>query len=398
MRSIGIVTTSRADYSSLLPILREINNAPDLRLQLFVGGMHLAHEYGFTVRQIDSDGFDITDRIDMQVDSGSQESVARSMGLGVIGFGGSFARHRPDILLMVGDRFELLSAACAALPLGIPVAHISGGDITEGAIDNQVRHAITKLSHVHFVAMEAHAERVVQMGEEPSRVVVTGDPALDLIRQMEFLKRSDLSRQLGLELQSPVVLVSIHPTTLGSTSVTNEVESILGPLSRIQGTLILTYPNSDYQSDLIIDRIREFVASHPQAGLYANLGQVKYYSLLAQADLMVGNSSSGIWEAPSFRLPVVNVGDRQRGRLRAGNVIDVRLDADSIYSGIQRGLDPSFRASLEDLQNPYGDGEASPRILSTLQRLELGPQLLQKSFVDQPIAMAAGGSGVRPHG
>ena len=382
MRSIGVVTTSRADYSSLLPILREINDASDLRLQLFVSGIHLSHEYGLTVTEIESDGFQITDRIDMDVSSEAPESIVRSMGLGLIGFGNSLARNRPDILLLVGDRFELLSAACAALPLGIPIAHVSGGDITEGAIDNQVRHAVTKMSHIHFVAMEAHADRLVQMGEEPSRVMVTGDPALDLIHEMKFLTREDLSHQLGLDLASPVVLASIHPTTLGSTSVAEEVDCVLAALSRIQGTFIFTYPNSDYGSGLIIERIRKFAASRPATGLYTNLGQIKYYSLLAQADLMVGNSSSGIWEAPSFGLPVVNVGDRQRGRLRAGNVIDACPDADAIHCAMQRALEPSFRDSLSQLENPYGDRTAAPRIVNTLKRLELGPELLRKSFVD----------------
>ena len=389
-QTIGAVTTSRADYSSLAPILRLIHEDPDVRLLLFVGGTHLAPEFGLTVRNIEADGFEITDRIEMLVASDTPQAIAKSFGLGVIGFADSLTRFRPDIVLIVGDRFEMLSVACAALPLGIPIAHVSGGDVTEGAIDNQVRHAITKMSHIHFVNMEAHAKRLVQMGEEPSRVVVSGDPALDLVHQMKFLTKQELSECLGLELTSPILMISFHPTTLGSAEFGQEVESLLGALSRIQATLVMTYPNADSGNRTIIEHMQEFAAKRPNAHLFTNLGQEKYYSLLAQADLMVGNSSSGCYEAPEFRLPVVNVGDRQRGRLRAANVIDVCADADAIQDAIKRGLDPSFRASLQHLKNPYGDGGASPRIVDTLKRIELGTQLLQKPFVDRHIGGADG--------
>jgi UDP-hydrolysing UDP-N-acetyl-D-glucosamine 2-epimerase len=312
----------------------------------------------------------------------SPQATATSMGLAVVGFANSLARFHPDIILVVGDRFELLAVTCAALPLGIPIAHVSGGDVTVAAIDNQVRHAITKMSHIHFPDMESHGERLIQMGEEPSRVVVTGDPAIDLIHQMKFLTRPELSEQLGIQLTSPILLVTFHPTTVGSLNVEQEVSNLLLALSRVHGTFIFTYPNADSHNRVIIERITEFVASRSRAGFFPNLGQLKYYSLLAEADLMVGNSSSGIFEAPSFRLPVVNVGERQRGRLREKNVIDVEAEADAIFDGIRGGLEPSFRASLRDLQNPYGDGKASPRIVNTLKRIELGIPLLQKPFVD----------------
>ncbi len=394
MRRIGAVTTSRADYSSLVPILRLINKDPDLKLLLFVGGMHLVPEFGFTVKEIEADGLPIIERLEMLLASDTPESMAKSAGLGMIEFAGAITRHRPDILLVVGDRYELLSAVSAALPLGIPVAHVSGGDITEGAIDNQVRYAISEMSHTHFVAMPAHAKRLLQIGEEPWRVIVTGDPALDLIHQMKFLSRAELSKCLGLELASPVLLVTFHPTTLGSSSVLKEVESLLTALGQVQGTLIFTYPNVDAQNRVIIERVKEFVASQPRAKVFTNLGQLKYYSLLAQVDLMVGNSSSGIWEAASFHMPVVNIGGRQRGRLRAANVIDVSGGADAIYRAIQRGLEPSFRASLSNLQNPYGDGQAAARIVDILKRVQLGSRLLQKRFIDFPVRVQKdGGSG-----
>jgi GDP/UDP-N,N'-diacetylbacillosamine 2-epimerase (hydrolysing) len=382
MMRIGVVTFARSEYSSCLPLLRFIKADPDLQLHLMVSGMHLSPDFGYTVKDIESDGFAIDDRIEMLLSSDTPEGLAKSLGLGTIGFAQSFTRYKPDLLVMVGDRTELLSVASTALLYRIPLAHISGGDVTEGAIDNQVRHAISKLSHLHFVAMPAHAERLLQMGEEPWRVHVTGDPALDLLRDIRFLSRGELEDELGLKLTPPLVLVTYHPTTLGTSSASQEIDGLLSALARIEGTLVCTYPNADAEGRDIVAKLNAFVARQPAAALYHNLGQTRYYSLLRQADLMVGNSSSGIWEAPSFRLAVVNVGDRQRGRLRAGNVIDVPPDADAIYDGIRRALEPSFRAALQDLSNPYGDGYASQRIVHVLKATQIGPALLQKKFVD----------------
>jgi UDP-hydrolysing UDP-N-acetyl-D-glucosamine 2-epimerase len=386
MRRIGVATFARSEYSTCLPLLRAIQADAEFELHLLVSGAHLSPEFGNTVKDIEADGFAIADRIEMRVSSDdTPEGVVESNGWGTIGFAHSFARSRPDILLLVGDRLELLAAASAALPFRIPVAHVSGGDVTEGALDNQVRHAMSKLSHLHFVAMEEHAQRLLQMGEEGWRVFVTGDPALDLVHQVRLLSRRELSQTLGRELTSPVVIVTFHPTTLGSISVHDELDSLLAALTRLSGTLILTSPNADAGNRTILNRLQEFTGTRPHTALFFNLGQLTYYSLMAQADLMLGNSSSGIWEAPTFRLPVVNVGDRQRGRIRAGNVIDAPPDADAIEQAIHRGLQPAFRASLRDLQNPYGDGRTSPRIVSTLKRVALDTRLLQKRFVDRPV-------------
>lgn len=384
-----MATFARSDYSSCLPVLRAIEADPDLELHLLVSGMHLSAEFGCTVKEIEADGFDICDRLEVLLSSDTPEGIAKSVGLGIIGFAQSFARCRPDILLLVGDRFEVLAAACAALPFCIPIAHVSGGDATEGALDNQVRHAISKMSHLHFVAMRAHAERLIQMGEEPWRVSVTGDPALDLIHQLKCLSREELSRDLGLDLNTPLLLITFHPTTLGGSGVRDEVAQLLSALGRVQGTLIFTCPNADAERRLIVERIRAFVLSRPGAGLFPTLGQLKYYSLMAQADLMVGNSSSGIWESPSFGLPVVNIGERQRGRVRAGNVIDVDADADAIFQGIQRGLSPSFRASVDPLRNVYGDGEAAKRIVDVLKNTRFGLSLLQKQFISFGVGYRA---------
>ena len=382
MRTIGAVTTSRADYSSLFPVLQAIDADFDLGLLLFVSGTHLSPEFGLTIDQIEADGFTVTDRINMQIRGDAPQEIGRSMGRGVIGFSDSFTKFRPDIILIVGDRFELLSVTCAALPLAIPVAHMSGGDMTIGAIDNQVRHAISKMSHIHYPDMEAHGRRLLQMGEEPSRVIVTGDPALDFIQQVQLLGRSELGEFLKLDLQPPVIVVSFHPTTLGSEGVESEVEALLSALSEIKGTQVFTYPNADVDNQKITRRVKEYVDSRPTSGLFYSLGQTRYYSLLSIADVMVGNSSSGLFEAPSFHLPVVNIGERQHGRIRVQNVIDVVAESEAIREAMQRSLEASFRESLNDLINPYGDGGSAPRIVDSLKKIILGPELLKKPFVD----------------
>ena len=388
MKKVGVVTTSRSDYSSLLPILQIIQKDSDFDLQIFASGMHLAPEFGHTVDEIVSDGFEVTDRIEMLLASDTPRSIAKSIGIGTLGFGESLERLQPDVLLMVGDRTELLAPVVVALVLAIPVAHISGGDITEGAVDNQVRHAVTKMSHLHFVAMEEHATRLIQMGEESWRIHTTGDPALDFLRAMKLLKRDELSKQLNMSLIPPLIVVTFHPVTLGNINPLSEVNNLLDALKTVQGTMVFSFPNADSQNRVILERIQDFVNERPNAGLFSSLGQLKYYSLLALADIMVGNSSSGIWEAPSFQLPVVNIGDRQKGRLRAKNVIDVSGQSDAIRVAINQGLSMTFQTSLKDLVNPYGDGRAAQRVVDVLKKTNFNAQVLQKKFVDLSIDMS----------
>ncbi len=332
-----------------------------------------------------ADGFEIAERIEMPADSDTVEAAVRGTGIALAGFGASFARFRPDVLLLVGDRFELFSAACAALSFRVPIGHVSGGDITEGAIDNQVRFALTKMSHLHFVAMEQHARRLLQMGEELWRVHVTGDPALDTIREMHLLDHEALTAELGSVLRPPIVMVTYHPTTLGSLEAKDEIRGVLAALERVEGTLIFTYPNADPGADAIIDEVENFVKRRATAHLFPNMGQHRYYSLMARADLLLGNSSSGLWEAATFRLPVINVGDRQRGRICPINVISVPVNAVEILGAIRQALDRGFRNSLEQLTNPYGDGYATPRIINILKTVEFGPRLLQKRFLELPV-------------
>jgi UDP-hydrolysing UDP-N-acetyl-D-glucosamine 2-epimerase len=344
--------------------------------------MHLLPQFGLTSKIIEDDGFEIADKIDLQIESDKPEYIAKSIGVGVIGFARSFSEHRPEILLVLGDRFEMFAATVAALPLRIPVGHIHGGELSEGAIDDALRHSITKMSHIHFVANEVYKRRVIQLGEEPWRVIVSGAPALDNLSQLRFLNRSQLEERHKINLVDPVLLVTYHPVTLEYEESEKQMIELLSALDNAEGTLIFTYPNADSGSQIVVDMLNDYCSSRKRAHLVVNLGTQSYFSLMRLARVMVGNSSSGIIEAASFRLPVVNIGNRQRGRLRGSNVIDAANERQQIEKAIKTALTTSFRESLKDLQNPYGSGGAANIISATLKNLELSERLLIKQFHD----------------
>lgn len=382
-RRIGVVTVSRSDYGHLRPVLDGIRRSADLELVLFAAGMHLAPEFGSTVGEIEVDGVPIAERVPMLDPGDSPEAVAASMGRGVEGFARAFARQRLDLVVVLGDRFEMLAAAVAALPFALPVAHIHGGEVSEGAMDNQIRHAITKLAHLHFASAEVHARRIAHMGEESWRIHAVGAPGLDRIAATEVLSREDLARELDLPIDGPWLLVTFHPVTLEYRETASHVEELLAALEKTDGTLVVTYPNADTSGRLIIERLEEFAARHPRrCRLAPSLGERLYLSLLRHADVMIGNSSSGLIEAPSFGLPAVNVGARQRGRLRGGNVIDVEPAREDILRGIEAAQTPAFRARARAAANPYGDGRAAPRIVEVLRTVPLDTRLVQKRFAD----------------
>ena len=383
VRRVGVVTVSRSDYGHLRPVLEGIRSAPDLELVLFVAGMHLSPDFGLTVREIEADGVPIAERIDMLEGGDTPEAVAASTGRGVAGFAHALARQRPALLVVLGDRFEMLAAAVAALPFVLPVAHIHGGEVSEGAMDNQIRHAITKLAHLHFASAEPHARAIARMGEEPWRIHTVGAPGLDRLAGLAALSRETLARELGLPAAGPWVLVTFHPVTLEYRDTTAHIEELLAALEKTDGTLVLTYPNADTSGRQIIERLEDFAARHPRrCRLARNLGERLYLSLLRHADLMIGNSSSGLIEAPSFGLPVVNVGARQRGRLQGANVIDVEPSREDILRGIEGAQVPAFRAIARAAANPYGDGRAAPRIVEVLRTVSLDTRLVQKRFAD----------------
>jgi UDP-hydrolysing UDP-N-acetyl-D-glucosamine 2-epimerase len=383
MRTIGVVTVGRSDYGIYLPILRRIEADADLQLLLYVSGMHLSPEFGLTVEQIEADGFAIHERVEILLSSDSAEGVSKSMGLGTIGFAQTFGRQRPDVLLVLGDRFEMHAAAIAAVPFKIPVAHIHGGELSEGAIDDALRHSITKMSHLHFVSTEDYARRVIQMGEDPWRVLVSGAPSLDNLKSTKLLTRQELEQQFDLDLEESFLLVTYHPVTLESDETQKHVIDLLLALAESGMATVFTYPNADAQGRMIIDLITEFSAKHENSRVVANLGTQGWFSLMKIAAAMVGNSSSGIIEAASFGLPVVNIGNRQRGRLRAANVIDAGYSQSEIAAAISRAVQPDFRAGLANLVNKYGDGQAADRIVESLRNAEIGDKLLLKRFYDQ---------------
>lgn len=382
MKKVGVITVSRSDYGIYRPVLRRIQEDPELSLHLIVSGMHLSPEFGLSVREIQRDGFPIGDTIEMLLSSDSSEGVAKSMGLGIIGFAQSYSRFQPDLLLVLGDRFEMHAAVVAALPFRIPIAHIHGGESTEGLIDEALRHSITKMSHIHFVSTEAYARRVIQMGEAPWRVVVSGSPALDNVRTLQLLTREELEEAHGFRLAEAPLLVTYHPVTLEYEDTESHLNELMTALSEVDYSVIFTYPNADMRGRLIIERIRQFTEQHERAVAVPSLGTQAYYSLMAQSAAMVGNSSSGIIEAASFKLPVVNIGNRQRGRIRSQNVIDVGYDHRSIVAGIKKATSREFRMSLGDLVNPYGDGHAADRIVSTIKSTLPREGLIVKEFHD----------------
>ncbi len=381
MRTIGVVTVGRSDYGIYLPILKRIRQDKDLHLQLIVSGAHLSPEFGRTIEQIKADGFPIAERVEMLLSSDSPEGIAKSMGMGIIGFSQVYARTRPDILLVLGDRFEMHAAALAALPFKIPVAHIHGGEVTQGAIDDALRHSLTKLSHLHFVSTQEYARRVIQMGEEPWRVIVSGAPSLDNLKAVQLLSRAEMEARFGLRLsEEPFLLVTFHPVTLEFEHTRSHTEELLAALEMSGLPVIFTMPNADTQGRLIRAMISEYVQMHPNAQAVESLGTQGYFSLMAQAAAMVGNSSSGIIEAPSFKLPVVNVGNRQKGRVRGANVIDCKNNRKTILSAIQTATSPQFREKLNGLQNPYGKGNASQIIIASLKETALDETLITKHF------------------
>jgi UDP-hydrolysing UDP-N-acetyl-D-glucosamine 2-epimerase len=378
MRTVGVVTVARSDYGIYRPVLRALQRRDDVRIQLYVGGMHLVERFGLTVCEIEQDGFPIAERVDFLGLGDAPIDVATAIGRGVIAFGQAFERSRPDILLLLGDRYEMFAAGIAALPLGLPLAHIHGGESTEGVIDEAIRHSLTKLSHVHFAATEAYAQRIIQLGEEPWRVHVTGAPALDALNGFEPLSDDGLSAQ-GVTLRGPTLLVTYHPVTLAHDE-TDELAALLEAVKDSGLAAVFTFPNADAGYGEIVSRIEELAAKDGRFTVVPNLGTDAYFTLMSRAAAMVGNSSSGIIEAASFRIPVVDVGIRQRGRLRPPNVIDADGNSASIRAGIDRALDPAFRRALDGLSNPYGDGRASDRIAAIVATVELDERLHIKRF------------------
>ena len=376
-RTIAVVTTSRADYSHLYWPLHDLAKHPDVDLRLIVLGAHLSPEFGDTVTEIEKDGFTIAARLECLLSSDTDVGMAKTLGLAVLSLADLLGQMRPDLLLLIADRYEMLAPAAVALTLRIPIAHIEGGEISQGAIDDAVRNALTKMSHIHFTSTENARSRVIAMGEEPWRVHRAGAPSLDHLRRSRLLNRESLEERLGIRLDVPVVVVAYHPVTIVR-NTTQEADALFAALAQIDAQILFCYPNTDAGSYGLLERTRAFLAAHPGAKVFVNLDAVTYWSLLRSAALLIGNSSSGIMEAASFALPVVNVGFRQQGRERARNIIDVPPDPEAILAAVERARSSQFRQSLAGMTNPYGDGRAAEKIVEVLVTATLSEALLVK--------------------
>jgi len=383
-RKICVVTGTRAEYGLLYPILKQIQNNDSLKLQIVATCMHLSHEFGHTSTKIESDGFSIDWRVEMLLSSDTPVGISKSMGLASIGFADAYDHLNPDVLIILGDRFELLSAASAALVARIPIAHIHGGETTEGAIDESIRHSITKMSHIHFTTTEIHKQRVIQLGEDKDNVHNFGAPGIDNIVNLRLLSLEELEKALNFKFSSRNILVTYHPVTLEKSTSGGQFQNLLSALSRLKDTsIIFTKANADTDGRIINEMIDSFVLSRPsKSASYISLGQLKYLSTIKHVDAVVGNSSSGLIEVPSFKVGTINIGDRQKGRVRSDSVIDCEPTEKDISSAFKKLFSLEFQELLKNTVNPYGCGETSQKIVDILLNQNL-QNILKKKFYDQ---------------
>lgn len=382
-RRICIVTGTRAEYGLMRGLIQGIRDADDLELQLIATGAHLSPEFGLTWREIAADGIAIDERVEILLSSDSPVGVSKAMGLGLIGFTEAFARLQPDLLVVLGDRFEILAAAAAALVAGVPIAHIHGGETTEGAFDEAIRHSVTKMSHLHFVAAAPYRDRVIQLGEAPDRVFLVGGLGIDAIKQLPLLDRAALEAELDFKFGDRNLLVTFHPPTLEPDAAAAQTQALLDALDGLGDAtrLIFTMPNADTGGRELAAMVNSFVASRENARVFTSLGQLRYLSCLKHVDGVVGNSSSGLIEAPSFGVGTVNIGDRQAGRLKAASVIDCAPERQAIEAALARLASAAFGEELKGAHNPYGEGGATAAILEVLRRHPLAG-VLKKAFHD----------------
>jgi UDP-N-acetylglucosamine 2-epimerase (non-hydrolysing)/GDP/UDP-N,N'-diacetylbacillosamine 2-epimerase (hydrolysing) len=385
-RKIAVVTTSRADYSHLYWPLRDLSAREDVDLQIIALGSHLSPEFGHTIREIERDGFPIAERIECLLSSDTDVGMAKTIGLATLSLSDTLGQMRPDLLLLIADRYEMLAPASVALALRIPIAHIEGGEISEGAIDDAVRNALTMMSHLHFTSTHQARQRIISMGEEEWRVHRAGAPSLDHLRRSTLLTREQLEVQLEINLQQPAILVAYHPVTIARDTL-EETGALFAALGELSSQIFFCYPNADAGSRALIGRTRSFLAARGQGRVFINLDALTYWSLLAQAEIMLGNSSSGIMETASFALPTVNVGLRQQGRERARNVIDATPEKTSILNAVRLARSSEFRNSLAGMTNPYGAGFASEKIVQVLTNVPLGQELLMKRHTPPTISI-----------
>lgn len=377
-RKICVVTGTRAEYGLFYPIMKKIQNSNTIELQIIATTMHLCEEFGSTYKQIEKDGFIIDEKIENLLASDTKSSVAKSTGLATILLSDAFSRLQPDVVLLLGDRFETHAAATTAMLMNIPIAHIHGGELTEGAVDEQIRHSITKMSYIHFASTETYRNRIIQMGEDHTRVFNTGAPGIDNIVRMNLLSKEDLESELSWKMDGATALFTYHSETLSPSDVKEDIANILATVQRSDMNVLFTYANADDNGRVINQKIEEFCKIDlTKYKVVKNLGQLRYLSAMNHVDLLIGNTSSGIIEAASFQKPVVNIGDRQKGRLQSGNVINCSIT--TLSQAIRQALSNEFRANCKALSNIYGNGNASDTIVNVLSSAEIS---VVKKFVD----------------
>lgn len=376
-RHVAVVTSSRADFGHLHWPLVRLRECVSLRVSLIAVGAHLAPRFGTTLSAIADAGFDIDATVECLIGSDTGVGMAKTIGTATLGIADAFARLQPDLLLLPADRYEMLAVASAALAMGIPIAHLEGGDVSEGAIDDAVRNALTKMSHIHLTPTEQARRRVLAMGEEAWRVHRVGAPSLDHLRERAPLDDDELVRRLALTPAPDMVLVAFHPVTLTQTTA-READALYSVLEQLSRQTVFCFPNADAGSHGLIERARRFCATHADAHLFVNLDHWTYWNVLRRASVMIGNSSSGIMEAPSLRIPVIDIGERQRGRERAANIVHAAAEPQALHAALRRVREPDFVAGLREVSNPYGDGRAAGRIVRILRDAPARDVLLRK--------------------
>ncbi len=382
-RNICVVTGSRAEYGLLYWLIKSIKDDPKLELQIIATGMHLSHEFGLTYKEIENDGFHINCKIEMLLSADTPSAISKSTGMGLIGFADAYNELNPDIVVVLGDRFEILAASIAALYARIPIAHIHGGETTMGAFDESIRHSITKMAYWHFVAADEYEKRVVQLGEDPERVFNVGGLGVDAIRKARLFTKKELMSKTGIKFGNKNLLITYHPVTLEKQTSQKHFQSLLNVLGELRDVnLIFTMPNADSDGRIIKQMIGDFVNRYKERSLsFTSMGHIKYLSTLQFVDGVVGNSSSGLTEAPTFKIGTINVGDRQKGRLKAKSVIDCNPTKESIKNAVETLYSDDFQMILPSVENPYGKGNTIEKILKVLTNAEI-PNEPKKEFHD----------------
>ncbi len=381
-RKICVVTGTRAEYGLLRHVIKLLNDSNEFELQLIATGSHLSKKFGETYKEIEQDGLTIDCKIDLDLVSDTPLGLSKSTSSGLYGFGEAFNNLNPDLLLVLGDRFEILSSVIAAMFARIPIAHLSGGELTEGLIDEAIRHSITKFSHLHFVGNEDYRKRVIQLGESPDKVFNVGGLGVDAIKKTKLLSKKELEESLGIKFRKKNLLITFHPVTLEKNSSSTQMTELLNALSEIKNTsLIFTMPNADTDSRIIFDLIEEFVSINSNAFAFTSLGQLRYLSCIKHVDGVVGNSSSGLAEVPTFKKATINIGVRQKGRMQCESVINCNPKSEDITKAIKKSYSEEFKNVLSKVENPYGNGGAADSIINILKKIDL-ESLIKKEFYD----------------